>query len=135
MSPCPPSGPHPPTPLEQVVAFYRLMASFLIRLAMSGGGASLGMVALPLPEPAPEAFRCMPVGARVGGWVGGRLGGGRALELWFGRCLPARTTTEQGVVCVCWGGRCTPHSPQSPTSPTPRPPPLSPAANCCIRLL
>ncbi|GFR50779.1 hypothetical protein Agub_g13044, partial [Astrephomene gubernaculifera] len=58
-----------PALVGDMLAFYRLMASWLFSLATSGGGAGgaggappppAASLTLPLPEPAPQAFTCMP---------------------------------------------------------------------------
>ena len=46
--------------LKSVLAYYRLMAAWLLRMA-SPAAAAGGQPQLPLPTPAPEHFRMLPV--------------------------------------------------------------------------
>ena len=46
--------------LKSVLAFYRLMAAWMLRMA-SPAAAAGGQPQLPLPTPAPEHFRMLPV--------------------------------------------------------------------------
>ena len=46
--------------LKSVLGFYRLMAAWMLRLA-SPAAAAGGQPQLPLPTPAPEHFRLLPV--------------------------------------------------------------------------
>ncbi|KXZ45643.1 hypothetical protein GPECTOR_52g43 [Gonium pectorale] len=48
-----------PALVTDMLAFYRLMAAWLTSLA-TGGTSMGGSLQLPLPEPAPQAFTCMP---------------------------------------------------------------------------
>ncbi|GIL86984.1 hypothetical protein Vretimale_14189 [Volvox reticuliferus] len=50
-----------PALVADVLAFYRLMAAWLTSLATGVSGPSgAAVLSLPLPEPAPQAFTCMP---------------------------------------------------------------------------
>jgi len=47
--------------LKSVLSYYRLMAAWMLRMA-SPAAAAGGQPQLPLPTPAPENFRMLPVG-------------------------------------------------------------------------
>ncbi len=47
--------------LKSAIAFYRLMAAWMLRLASPVAAATGGPPELPLPSPAPLEFRMLPV--------------------------------------------------------------------------
>ena len=54
--------------LKAAIAFYRLMAAWMLRLASPAAAASGGPPELPLPSPAPLEFRMLPVRGLQGPW-------------------------------------------------------------------
>ncbi|KAG2451114.1 hypothetical protein HYH02_004382 [Chlamydomonas schloesseri] len=49
-----------PALITDMLAFYRLMAAWLMRVANRGAAGGVGGISIPLPEPAPQEFTCMP---------------------------------------------------------------------------
>ncbi|KAG2487016.1 hypothetical protein HYH03_014386 [Edaphochlamys debaryana] len=49
-----------PALVANMLSYYRLMAAWLTRLATQGSAGGAGALTLPLPDPAPKDFTCMP---------------------------------------------------------------------------